>query len=458
MIFIFGFGIIQLKNCKIQLKEGAMWKRSNNLKSIFFSLFAFHAMATFSHGEIISSGILVENIAAEITNDMGELINKLETSGTITSFNIRSDLMIVLENIKILGEELTGTTFGELSDAQKQFFERSTTLINESLSGINVTTQKVNGIVSSMSEALSRVPGMDGRPFVTNYFPSYVLKGEGNYPISIQGSLIGNGEPSLRFGNEICEIRTKTERLVEFNCSEDIFNSSANWVSGMLTVTSKKAWHDFMSNQNRYEYNLSLRSIDRKIGQYSLDVFVKKVVEIRRNRNQPNSYRNGHCQGDREMVWTYNPASGCKIDVQSVKVDHSKSSQSTYNGVQNLSRNGFQVTGIVRNNGPCAPRVFGVRAYVDGRGALNVNAKWVDICLEEKEVKLETQTGELTWKKQKSFQMPVNTTRFILTIRQINGEEIVVNGNSSHRWFNVDYDPKGKLAIFRPKALNAAFK
>lgn len=436
-----------------------MKKNSNILRCILISVILLtNSINALAQTEIFSSEILVENIVSDITDDLKQVINQLETTGTITSFNIRSNLLIILDNIKILGDELLGKTFGELSDAQKQFFERSNVLIKESLSGINITVDKVDGIVSSMGEALSRVPGVDGRPFVTKYSPSYVLIGGDSYSISVHGSLIGNGEPSLYFGKEMCEVKTKTERLLEFNCPKNIFKSSENWISGILSVTTKKAWNDIFSDAKKYNYNLSLRAIDNTLGEYSLNVFVKKIGEVRKNRSQPNSYRNAHCQGERTMVWTYNPAGGCKIDVQSVTVSHSTSSQSSYNGVQNLSENGFQVVGVVRNNGTCAPRILGQRAYVDGRGSLNVTANWVDICQEEKEIELESESGELTWKKQKSFQMPTNTTRFVLTIRQINGEEIVVNGTDSQKWFDVDYDPKGKIAIIRPKSLNAAFK
>lgn len=428
------------------------------IQTIILCLIVQMTLTSIAKAEVISGDSLVGNVVGDLTDGLQSTITQLETSATVTSFNVRSDLLVILENVKIMGDELVGKTFNELSSAQKQFFEKTNVLVAETREGVSLTVDKVDGVMASMGEALSRIPGVDGRPFVTKYKPSYFLKGNENYPILVSGSLVGNGSPTLKFGNIDCQIKTKTERLLEFDCPSHIITNDKNWISGELTVTKEKPWYDFFSKDKKYTYVLSVRTIDKNIGEYSLDFYIKENAEVRKSRGQSNSHRNGHCQGDRAMAWTYNPQGGCKIDMNSVNISHSNSSQSSYGGVHNLTQNGFQVRGTVRNNGTCAPRIFGQRAFVDGRGSLNVTANWVDVCTEGKEVQQETKTGMLTWAKQEKFQMPNNTLRFVLTIQQVNGEQIIVKGSEVHKWFKVDFDPQGNIAIFRPKELDLAFK
>ncbi|WJG27190.1 hypothetical protein QSU96_05585 [Vibrio furnissii] len=405
----------------------------------------------------IAGSVAVDNVVDNLTKDLEALIYQLETSASVTSFNMRSDLLIILDNVKILGDELVGKTFSELSDAQKQFFENTSVLVAESLNGANLTLENVENVVLSMDEALSRVPGVSNRPFVKKYSPSYVLKNRAQYSISVLGSLIGNSKPTLKFGSFECEIKTKTERRLDFDCPKDIFLSDEHWISGTLTVTKKKPWYMIFSTEEEYPYKVSVRTIDERIGTYTLSTFSNERVDTRVNRSISNGHQNDHCQGNRDVSWTYNPQAGCLIDVNSIHVSHSESSRSVYNGINNVTVNGFQVRGVVINNGTCAPRIFGQRAYVDGRGNVNVTANWVDVCPQNVEVKKEQLEGVFTWTKEEVFEMPENTERFVLVIKQIDGRQVVVKGSEAHKWFKVDFDPKGKIAIFRPKELERAF-
>ncbi|PNI06207.1 hypothetical protein C1N32_04195 [Vibrio diazotrophicus] len=410
-----------------------------------------------SRANAIAGSVAVDSVVDNLINDLESLIYQMETSASVTSFNIRSNLLIVLDNVKILGNELVGKTFSELSDAQKQFFENTQVLVKESLDGANVTLDRVNDIVLNMDEALSRVPGITDRPFVKKYSPSYILKNKGEYSISVHGSLIGNSNPTLLFGGEECEIKTKTERRLDFDCPDSIFTTGDDWVSGTLTVTKKRPWYMIFSSDEEYPYQISVRAIDERIGSYTLSIFSQEEVATRVNREIPNSEANGHCQGARDVVWTYSPAAGCKIDINSINVSHSKSSRSAFNGTHNVTVDGFQVRAVVRNNGTCAPRIFGQRAYVDGRGNVNVNAKWVDVCPQDVEVKKEQLEGVLIWTKEEVFEMPENTQRFVLVVKQVDGQQVVVKGSEVHKWFKVDFDEKGKIAVFRPKDLELAF-
>jgi hypothetical protein len=130
------------------------------------------------------------------------------------------------------------------------------------------------------------------------------------------------------------------------------------------------------------------------------------------------------------------------------------SSNSTLNGIVNLSESGFQVTGIVRNYGHCGP--FNIPQ--DARGVINVQVQWDEICAERAEVELEDQTGEIFWGEQIAFTLPPTYTRFLLTISKVNGEIAVVNESYPGDWFTTSFDTEQRTLIVRPRPLEEALQ
>ena len=79
---------------------------------------------------------------------------------------------------------------------------------------------------------------------------------------------------------------------------------------------------------------------------------------------------NSHCSGASGVSWRVNAPEGWRIvGRDSIADGHSKSSKSTYHGVQDLDDSGFFVRGTVANNGDCV-RAFGQTIARDGRGSL----------------------------------------------------------------------------------------
>lgn len=407
----------------------------------------------------IAAGVYAENLVADIENGLTTVIRQMETSTSVVSFAVRSDLLVVLENVRQISNQLIGKTFGELSQSQKQFFERTNKLVQDYNNGVQLTAEEVDGVVNSMGETISRLPTFKDRPYVTRYSPSYAVGGENSYRVSVKGSLVGSGEPTLTFSEHECSLKTKTERSIEFDCTKAIFPDEFAWVAGELKVFEPKPWYAFFGDAKSFSYTISLRSVPARLGTYSLTFVTDEVKEIRKPRDQSNYHRNNHCQGGTPVHWTYTPESGCKVDVTTVSAEATtKSSNSSFGGVSNVTANGFSVTGNVNNAGSCGPKVFGAPAGKDGRGALGVTARWVDVCTEATELTSAETTGELFWKKQKSFTFPPNTKSFLLSVKEMTGDERVVRGTEPHNWFTVDYDSTGKVAVFRPKDVQDALK
>lgn len=435
-------------------------KNLQNLVLVVFSLIVFFSSVP-ARGSVglIAGGIMAESLVSNLIEGVNNVIANLENSASATSFTVRSDLIVVLDNLNQLADQVVGKTFGELNNSQQVFFQNTQKLIDLFEETSKVSVEQVDGVVLSMGEALSRIPGFKNRPFVTNYEPGYAIVEKNNLAIKIRGSLLANGTPELSFGNNICTIKTKTERSLEFQCASDIFLKNDAWVSGILNVTKPKSWYQFWKGgDEKFPYTVSVRTISPELGSYELKVFTKENTQTRNNRSQSNSHQNNYCAGNRSVGWNYSPASGCQIDVSSVNVTYSKSSQSIYSGVTNLTSGGFRVAGEVRNNGSCGPNTPFGHLMHDGRGNLNVTANWVDLCTNTVIKELPTENGTLFWKQQESFTLPANVDRFILTVHQINGEKKIVTGPSKEQWFSSDYDTNSKLLVFKPNTLDLALK
>ena len=128
---------------------------------------------TYALATAFAGSALVSDVSDNISKDLKSVISQLENSASVTSFRVRSDLIVVADNIRVMGEALAGKTFDGLSQQQKTFFENARALATDAKSGINLTADRVEGVLAGMSETMSRIPGIEGRPFVTKYVPSF---------------------------------------------------------------------------------------------------------------------------------------------------------------------------------------------------------------------------------------------------------------------------------------------
>lgn len=87
---------------------------------------------------------------------------------------------------------------------------------------------------------------------------------------------------------------------------------------------------------------------------------------------------NDHCRGARDVRWTVRADEGWEIDVNSIKVEATSiSKKSSYSGVQNMSKDGFDIVGRIVNHGSCVS-VFGKIVTKDARGSLRVYGTYLE--------------------------------------------------------------------------------
>ena len=421
----------------------------------------FLSHKTYAQVTAIAGSALVSDVSDGISKDLKSVIVQLENSASVTSFKVRSDLIVVADNIRVMGEALAGKTFDSLSQQQKTFFENARALATDATSGINLTADRVEGVLAGMSETMSRIPGIEGRPFVTKYAPSFVLIGKKRYPVSVNGTLVGTGSPTLSFNNTPCEIKTKTERSLEFDCPATIFSPKDPWSSGKLTVVEKKSWWKFWGAPEIYAYNISIRSIPDAMGEYVLVTKGIQTVNRTKPRTAGHGHRNEHCQGATPIAYSFTPESSCVIDVQSITLARgSISDASQVDNPGTITSSGFAVSAAARNHGSCGPKIpfTSQRVPVDARGSFNFGVSWNDICPVREDIEAKVGSGTLQWSQEKDFQLPTHANAFVLTITQADGKKRVVNGTTSTDWFDVTFDLVSKVVLFKPKALETAMR
>ncbi|MFQ3245891.1 MAG: hypothetical protein ACI9SP_002540 [Arenicella sp.] len=445
---------LHLTNLQQQTLLGTILK--SKFMALFLSIFVLAYNSSNAQVVEMATSATVDSVITKLTNSVSEIISEAEASGTVLGFSIATDAKILIQNIEALGSGLSGKIFSDLTRAQQTAFENAASLLNEADYSAEQRLEQIELISKGFGAELSRLPGVDDRPLILSYGPSYIFNTDAAYDITLNGSLLNSERADLTFGATPCKLISSVESQLKFTCPAEIFSTGENeWVSGRINLIKPAPWYTFWKDETIFQYTIGVMAIQEAMGEYSLKVWENRPTALRVARSQKNNYRNGHCKGNKSKVWSYRPATNCSVDVTSVKVTSKHvSSKSTFEGLINVSSNGFQTRGKIRNNGQCGP--FGVGK--DGRGALNVTVKWFDECKSSEEIALDIDTGALSWQEDKSFELPETMTKFVLTIMQKNGETKVVNGTSSEKWFATTFSPDSKILTFKPRDIERAFK
>ena len=399
---------------------------------------------------------------SEAIADVQELVAVLEDSRTTLSFAVRSDLLIVLQNLQQIQRQMVDGTLNRLDTTVQSGLRSLRDAIRDFSSGNMQALESVHDIGASLTEAMTRIPGFSDEPMVTTYSPTLALASPvRELDIFVHGALLGSTHPTLEFASRTCTLKEHLERSLAFRCSAP-GQTSERWASGQL-VLEFNGWFDYFFLE-RKSYRVAVRTIPQPLGQYELSPTVEVETTVRRPRSQTNGHRNPHCSGNKPVTWTYSPGAGCEIDVDSVRTRVLvRSSKSSFGGVDKLTATGFQVRGSVNNNGKCV-KVLGQPASRDGRGSLRVETSWVDLCKTTTESQPEPEHGEILWGKDVSIPVPESTKAFKLEIRQTNKETRIIQGDRSGvvdkpnwPWFSVRWQPAARSVVVSPTELERAF-
>lgn len=408
---------------------------------------------TYANVGAIAASASVDALVQNITNSLSQLISEAETSATVAGFGFATDANILIQNIEVMGKELSGKVFSDLNASQQSVLSNALVLIDQAGRETGRQLDSAEALVASLGQEIARLPLTDGRPMVSRYSPSYVLNNTETYDISLKGSLLNRADTTLYFGATPCEQISSVETELRFSCPAAAFDNDVNgWTTGLLSFDKPRPWYAPWRSPEAYRYRIALMVVQSEIGDYTVRSAESVTIKAHMQRRQSNERRNSHCEGRRDVAWTYRPAAGCRIDETSVKVKHRTSANSSYGGISNLSASGFQARGRVENRGRCT---LGTR---DARGKLSVTAEWVDVCSSPGEARWETENGSLRWGEDTAFHLPSNVSKWVLEVKQKDGAIKVFDRASPSDWFVVDFDPNTKILLVKPRQLADAFR
>ncbi|MEM8728244.1 MAG: hypothetical protein AAGE99_06085 [Chlamydiota bacterium] len=422
------------------------------LRYIFSSLlliaFSLHGNAQ------VAPTAAVDSLLSELSQELEDRINQVFDRSSILAFDVRSQTLVVAENLQFMSEQFVGKTFEELNKQQRKLVNDAQALIDSFDADIDDTVVALEQISLSMNDAFGTLPFSKTFPRVTDYGPDFIVADpQKTIDVTVKGSWIGSGSPKLNFGDVICKRVSKTEVNLIFTCPGEIFSNGAaefEDAKGTLRVFGRKRF--LWSSREKRSYDIYVRGVPQSPATMSLEWVVSADVNERRDRTESFSHRNDHCQGDTNVCWEVNAdrANDWSIDVATVSAEATvKSSNSSFNGVEKLSSSGFCLRAIIRNNGSCAPRVFGERAYVDGRGTVHAKASVQEFRTVKGSQLVEAEGQTARWDSDLLFEMPEDYQGFRASILQFDGKTKVASGSMRSDLFTVRTDENAKVVIVR---------
>ncbi|TXH66553.1 MAG: hypothetical protein E6Q88_11745 [Lysobacteraceae bacterium] len=415
--------------------------------------------------EAFAAGQTISSIVDQVRDSANEVVHNAGLEFGNGAFAARQNAEILIQQLNLMATELEGKTFRDLNATQKAFFINIHNTLDEMKETSSYTVRQAKQLVALSDSMLGTLPGADRTARVVDFSPRYVLADQGARSISITiiGSWIGSGEPAMSLGDKACKRLQKTESRLMFDCIMPA-GGTANRVEYnklvLMTTDRQGVWGRlsswFGSEPVKRTYELGLAVVPRTLGSFTVaaDVSSEKMteeshVETRRADNQ-------HCWGTRTYAWDVNARSGWQIKDK----PHTRligDTTATDEGVQAWSQTGFRFMGKAKNNGECI-RVFGKVIARDGRGHVEIEARWVEQKPETIKTRVDVPIGEIQWGVERSIPLPEGTAFVSVSSSLIDGtryEDTSVDA-PIRPWYSVSIDIENRHLIVRPRDLEYA--
>lgn len=432
--------------------------------SIMIFCVIFSCVVQAQPGSIAGSAV-VGTLVDSLEQSVASTIQRIDDTVSNNSFRTRQHLEILLSQLDSIADNQRDKTFSQLDQTQQAAFLNIKNSIEQLARLERVTANDAQKTSLTVGTAIGNLPLGNTVPRVIDYSPSYVLASRpGVAPgivVSISGMLLGEGVPKLVMNDRDCEILSKTETALQFNCAAENWGApdTVKNISGQLTVYQKNGFFRSLFGKSSIPriYKLVVFAVPMSMGSYSLTA-VKKVGKSRTNqRTQEFASHNDHCAGSREILFPFNGTPGWLIDPASIKVNCSASQASRCDGLRNIATTSFGYMGRVVNYGTCAPRIFGQRAYVDARGAVFGSVGWVETQPYDELVTEDMGGGTLEWDKAVRIPLQAGTQSVSLTVKQIDGKSVIVTSDDlGQSWYTVKFDRQSQFLLVTPRSLDVA--
>lgn len=413
----------------------------------------------------IAAGATIGTLVSELENSVKNSINRADDAVSNNGFRIRQHGEILLSQLNAIAADQRDKTFAQLNDTQQRAFLNIKNSIDQLAQLQRVTAADVQRTTNTVGTAMANLPLGKTIPRIIDFGPAYVVGRAAaapatNQTVSVSGMTLGEGTPKLRMQGAECALLAKTEISLKFSCPTQAWSatSGVGAATGELQVFQKPGfWGGLFGGKPKARpYKVSVFVVPPEMGQYSLAVTRKVVTQETNVRSQDFRSDNGHCDGDREVLFPFNVTPGWTIDPASIRPDCNRSDKSSCSGLRNVTATSFGYLGVVRNSGECV-KVLGKVVAKDARGNVRGNVTWTETRPKETVVTEPAGQGGLQWGRAVQLPLPSAVQAISLTIDQLDGKRVIVTGNDlGQRWYTVQSDPVNSFVLISPRSLDQA--
>ena len=388
-------------------------------------------------------------------DDLNDVINHAQVAVSASSFDVRQNAEVLLQQLALMANDLERKTIGDLNKSQREFFARAQQTISEVRAQEKLAASDARKLIESANDAVgSTLIGSDTAR-VLDFSPRYVSPDRpSSVAFQIRGSWLGAGVPIVKADGQLCEVLSYLETEVNVRCgvtppkgNEVVYEKLS------IDVTDRQGAMDrffgwFHDNKVHRNYQVGVAVVPRTLGSFrgvaTVHYEEPEIVE----RSEHRYATNGHCDGERTYSWTINATKGYEIVEQPV-TQKIRDSTAVDRGVQAWTPSSFRIEASARNSGRC---VFGGG---DGRGDVEIVASWRERRMVTREKELVLAIGDITWGNELQQALPEGTVAVSIEGKLIDGTS-VVDTNEDHparRWFQSAFDISARKLIIRPKSL-----
>ncbi|MEJ2406327.1 MAG: hypothetical protein P8171_18920 [Candidatus Thiodiazotropha sp.] len=436
---------------------------------LVFSIAVLMPKFTLSGAEsAIAAGAIMEGIIDQLENSITTLIDQLDNRVSARSFQMRTELVFLQDEISHLAESLASKTFAELTKQQQIFFENATTTIASVEEGLNAADLEIDSLATQVEQISAQFPFVGSEPRVRRSDPTFLKQlssNETTVPVRIEGSFLNHGEALLAVRKHNCKLTGHTDSSTSFVCPGAAFPINGNqvtYLSGRFVVLQERSFFEkmisfFGSEAPTKTYKIPFAVVPSRLGTY--EIKATHLVDTKQSNTRTGIWgrTNDHCKGRQSFQYNFGPASAeWSVDVNSIKTSVTCERRGGH-AVRNVSQNGFQIESWASNGGRCE-KLLGSIVSKDGRGCSAGNVTWIETrvvpIMNEEVIK----SGVLEWGKAVSVTLPSRLQGILITVNQIDGKTVVLNSATPSKWFTASRDGESTSLVLSPLEINEALR
>ena len=415
-----------------------------------------------------AAGEPVRQIVAQLQKSIEQIISDLEGTYSRSAFDTRTDLIALIQQLQLSADATSGKTFGELDKLQQHTFANIQSALFQWNAGNRASLAQLSDDLNQLNSALATLPLANTWPRVLRYTPSFIVGTKMGRPfsVSIIGSWLGSGTPTLQFGTRECILTTKVEFQLQFSCQLPTAPPPATKpitdITGKLTVQYRNrglidSLKEFFGFGQTRTYYLGIAVISPFLATYSGAAIVSARQLTTKARNGSCIHHNDHCAGSFPLTCGFTATSGWQIDPNSIHAQAtSVSKNSHFDGVFDVTTNGFQVRGTVANSGECKQICVPVAGCTtvahDGRGQITSYESWLDTKWITRDTTVSIPPGNLYWGDDVTIALPRGASGITLTLQRVDGHTDVITKSGQKGWITAEFRQDQNLLILHPLA------